>query len=370
MVSRKESRLLALLGPSDSGKTTLVQSLVGYTLKKYNRQRRMGITLKVCYGQAQIQGLDYYFLDNPGHRSLSLEALRNIDLMDLVLYVVDGSVVKNTKMYSYGLQYYGNISKTLMHLGVPFIMCINKAQTRTVQELTEIHRDYTKVCSSYLSCIPVSAKTPQGLVCLVQELRSIRTRDRNPPQGVLCRVLKSFNVNPTGVVLKQIKGGVLGCYNYRTAARPQDVCHTNALCNDLVPLTIQRQVDHNQYITTIETGMDPSLSKNDLQKGTLIMDYTKVDRRFLGNPSSLTLDIRDQQRTLVKGQKVHILALGQTLQYIFKKQSRNPRLQGLFTAVKTRGTRYLPPGTPAVVLGQNSGEHRALAWGQIHEVTP
>ena len=134
-----------VFGYTDAGKTTLVQKLAGKEINKYVQEIKKGITLKVgylSYKSSLDQEEEIYFLDNPGHAALSIEALRNMDLIDFALYILDSSSIKDSKRKELVLQHYVVYSTIFTHFKIPFGVILNKADLCSTEELLEL---YTKI---------------------------------------------------------------------------------------------------------------------------------------------------------------------------------------------------------------------------------
>ena len=338
--------LATLLGPSDAGKTAICEKLAG-PLKKFALEKRTGVTLKTGY-KSFLQGdKTIYVLDNPGHESFSIEGLRNLDLADLAIYVVDGVLERGTAPYLRAQEHFRKTRSVLKAMGVPAVVCLNKADASNQEEMVSLYKDYGGE-NSPMEIIPTSTKTSKGLIHLKNFLKEHSPRDILHPKGVAARIIKSFNVNPFNVKLPKIFGGVLGCYRYQDLTE-KSYNHTNCFSQNLSRLKVVNLEDHNQVISTIETLMDPSLARNDHQKGTLILSEDFDHTRMSNLSQNLLLDLAYQAETYNKGDKLCLLLLGQALHLVVKKTAKK-KIWAVREKSKSNAA-YLPLGVPAVLLG-------------------
>jgi len=341
---------ISFLGTSDAGKTSLAEKLMGKSLPKYRLEQKAGMTMKTGYGDLQLGGRSFYILDLPGHQAYCHETLRNIDLSQIVVYVIDGGISRGTLPYKRGLDHYDTMRVLMKKMKKPMIVCINKADSATDEQILLMYRDYaTRGAPS--AVIPTSAKSDHGLLLLREELiraSEVPALPHPHPPAILARVIKSYNVNRSGVPLTQVKGGVLGLYQY-TPLSGVNVSHTNVFCDDLAPVSCENIITHNDSITTLETLADPCLYKNDHQKGTLLVDYDNFHRTDL---CTGPLELRVAGNiTLNKGDRLTFLILGQTLSGILKGSYRE-RKQTVLTVTpdKIRHPIITPKGQQGIII--------------------
>lgn len=312
-------KIISIIGPSDCGKTTLTQTLSGTILNKYNKEQKLGLTIKLGYAKTS----DLYIIDTPGHHVYATEMLRTLDIVDVLVYVIDSTVINPSPGFHHAKANYDALVKLAASFDIPLIICINKAEVRTNQELGSLLDAYG-ISPMDPRVVPVSAKSKAGTRLLESLLTSTLPRQKRSPPEILGYVLKSFNVNPCGVKLSKIQGGVLGCYLYGPLSNK--ICHTNNFCDNLIKLDIEKKVNHLAGISTLSTTLDPTLTKNDYQKGTLILDYDLVagyDK--LPRPTQITLVMDYSDRILSKSEKVYFLLFGQILRGVVKRMYKKGR---------------------------------------------
>lgn len=273
--SIKNTVLIGFYGLSDVGKTTISSALCG-TFNQYNLEKKRGLTLKVGYASLTENSSQIYILDNPGHKILACEALRNVDILDYALYVFDSSVDINSTHFKNQIQLYLQLLQIFNAFNISHKILINKCDAASEAHLTNMFKQIRAYSSAEI--IPVIA-TPSG----VKHLKDILIRlncFKKENEYILGRVIKSFNINPTGTVLKKIHGGILGVYTYgnHEFTDSSNYVHNNTFANTWTDLDIAKVVPFNNKICTIELYADPTLFKNDYQKGTLIIDKKHVQK--------------------------------------------------------------------------------------------
>ncbi len=222
-------------GHVDHGKTTLIQALTGNWTSVHSQELKRGITIRVGYSDAAFykcpkceEPLGYSttptcpncgsqselsrvvsFVDSPGHESLMANMLSGSALMDgaLLLVASNEKVPKpQTKEHLLALQ----------TLGIKQIVIIqNKVDLITYKESMSNYSDITKFVKGTNAAkspvIPVSAQSGLNMDALIGAIESnIATPKRDESADAVMHVLRSFDVNKPGTLIKNIRGGVIG----------------------------------------------------------------------------------------------------------------------------------------------------------------
>ena len=352
---------ISILGVSDAGKTTIVEKLIDKKLSKYRAESSSGMTMKMNYGQFKIGDGAYYIFDSPGHKSYCLETLRTVDLADIILYIADASSARGTGEYLQAIEHYRVTTTLLERMDKLVITCFNKAELRSDEELERMYDDYCSVFSAACT-LPISGKIPNGLVALEAKLAEIDPQKLisnrvQPPESVIARVIKSYNVNKTGVVLDRVRGGVVGVYKHRKIDPSRSLSMSNVFCEDVTRLAIESIIDNNDQIATIETKGDPTLYKNDFQKGAIIYDYDLLKyQNFCEGSLSLTTNMK----SLSKGERITLLLFGQELSLVVKKLHTSKRETVVDCGIeKVRNKVIAPIGASGILIAGNKSHE---AW--------
>lgn len=194
-------KILGFYGLSDVGKTSLVEALTQVKTKKFKLEQTRGITLKVSYasffGKNQEE---FYILDNPGHYSYAIETLRNIDLIDLGVYVFNCEVLRDQVKKKLALDHYKVFKKIFETVGIPYLTLLNKAETCKTQVLDEFYTSHLKNW-----CLPSCARLKESLIVVKEAIESHPLKEKDQRTDLVFRTVKSFDVNPGGVQLKEVK---------------------------------------------------------------------------------------------------------------------------------------------------------------------
>lgn len=222
-------------GHVDHGKTTLIQALTGTWTSVHSQELKRGITIRVGYSDAAFYKcknceppLGYSttpkcpncgseselsrvvsFVDSPGHESLMANMLSGAALMDgaLLLIAANQKVPQpQTKEHLLALQI----------LGIQQIVIVqNKVDLISYKEASANYSDIAKFVKGTKAAkspiIPISAQSRLNIDALIGAIEeTIPIPKREETKEPVMHVLRSFDVNKPGTVIKNIKGGVIG----------------------------------------------------------------------------------------------------------------------------------------------------------------
>lgn len=201
LVSR--APVVVVMGHVDHGKTSLLD-----TIRHANvtASEAGGITQHIGAYRVQINGRDITFLDTPGHEAFTTMRARGAQVTDIAILVVaadDGIMPQTIEAINHAKA-----------AGVSVIVAINKIDKeganveRVKQQLTE----YELVPEEWggdTPCIPVSAKTKQGLedllemVILVADMKELKANPDRAAKGTVIEARLDKGRGPIATMLVQ-----------------------------------------------------------------------------------------------------------------------------------------------------------------------
>src|SRR5438552_8888784 len=94
-----KSVVIGTAGHIDHGKSALVRALTGTDPDRLKEERARGITIDLGFAHAVIDGVNFAFVDVPGHERFVKNMLAGVGGIDLVVLVVaaDESVMPHTR---------------------------------------------------------------------------------------------------------------------------------------------------------------------------------------------------------------------------------------------------------------------------------
>jgi selenocysteine-specific elongation factor len=199
------SIIVGTAGHIDHGKSALVRALTGTDPDRLKEERERGITIDLGFAHAEVDGVNFAFVDVPGHERFVKNMLAGAGGVDLVVLVVaaDESVMPQTREHF-------EICR-LLHVpaGIIVLTKIDLADAETI----EIARLETRelVRGSFLEQAPivgVSSRTGEGLDVLRHTLaagaRAVPSRKSDGPVRLpIDRVfsMKGFGTIVTGTLV-------------------------------------------------------------------------------------------------------------------------------------------------------------------------
>lgn len=306
--------ILATFGTSDSGKTTLIESLTKTVMNKYSAEKVKSITLKVNYSSYKEEDKERYFLDLPGHKTFALESMRNLFNIDLPIYVLDSLKFKDLQKRKSILKHYLQHLALFNFLSLPHILLLNKAETNTKEELLEIFKTLKNNNSNFIAIYPVCALDEDSVSFLRKRMQkkiaNLEIKDLKRENEPIFKTIKSFDVNPAGKWLSVLKGGILG--GIRTAPLEIDkMYYYDKLLGGWQYVVIKDHKAVNEKISTIETLSDPYFFKNDQFKGTLFFSPSEALKAKDYYTDLLTVKIQNSFLQPHKDSQVHVIVDGQ-----------------------------------------------------------
>lgn len=195
--------VVVVMGHVDHGKTSLLD-----TIRHANvtASEAGGITQHIGAYRVQINGRDITFLDTPGHEAFTTMRARGAQVTDIAILVVaadDGIMPQTIEAINHAKA-----------AGVSVIVAINKIDKeganveRVKQQLTE----YELVPEEWggdTPCIPVSAKTKQGLedllemVILVADMKELKANPDRAARGTVIEARLDKGRGPIATMLVQ-----------------------------------------------------------------------------------------------------------------------------------------------------------------------
>src|ERR1700694_245353 len=168
-----KSVVVGTAGHIDHGKSALVQALTGTDPDRLKEEKARGITIDLGFAHQEIEGVNFAFVDVPGHERFVKNMLAGAGGIDLVVLVVaaDESVMPQTREHF-------DICR-LLHVPAGLV-ALTKADLADA-DLLELARLEVRelVAGSFLEgapMVPVSAKTGDGLDALRAALVDVARR--------------------------------------------------------------------------------------------------------------------------------------------------------------------------------------------------
>ena len=193
--------IITVMGHVDHGKTSLLDAI-----RKTNvtASESGGITQHIGASEVMINGQKIVFLDTPGHEAFTAMRARGAHITDIAVLVVaadDGVMPQTIESISHAKA-----------AGVPIIVAINKMDRpsanpdRVKQELTE-HGLLVEDWGGDVICVPVSAKTGEGIVNLLEmillqaEVLELRANPNRLAMGSVIEARLDKNKGPVATLL-------------------------------------------------------------------------------------------------------------------------------------------------------------------------
>jgi selenocysteine-specific elongation factor len=195
-----KSIVVGTAGHIDHGKSALVLALTGTDPDRLKEEKARGITIELGFAHAIIEGINFAFVDVPGHERFVKNMLAGAGGIDLVVLVVaaDESVMPQTREHF-------DICRLLrVRAGLVALTKSDLADAETLElarlEVREL------VAGSFLEgapIVPVSAKTGDGLDTLRRALveRASHTAGRNADGATRLPIDRVFSMKGFGTVI-------------------------------------------------------------------------------------------------------------------------------------------------------------------------
>ena len=195
-----KSVVVGTAGHIDHGKSALVLALTGTDPDRLKEEKARGITIDLGFAHAIIEGINFAFVDVPGHERFVKNMLAGAGGIDLVVLVVaaDESVMPQTREHF-------DICRLLrVRSGLVALTKSDLADAETLElarlEVREL------VAGSFLdgaSIVPVSAKTGDGLDAFRRALVEVasHTAGRNTDGATRLPIDRVFSMKGFGTVI-------------------------------------------------------------------------------------------------------------------------------------------------------------------------
>src|SRR5690349_7258447 len=147
-------------GHIDHGKSTLVHALTGTDPDRLKEEKARGITIDLGFAHAEIGGINFAFVDVPGHERFVKNMLAGVGGIDLVLLVVaaDESVMPQTREHFAICRLLG------VQSGIVVLTKTDLADRDTLELVrSDVHDLVAGSALAQAPVIAVSSKTGQGL---------------------------------------------------------------------------------------------------------------------------------------------------------------------------------------------------------------
>jgi selenocysteine-specific elongation factor len=199
------SVVVGTAGHIDHGKSALVLALTGTDPDRLKEEKARGITIDLGFAHQTIDGVDFGFVDVPGHERFVKNMLAGVGGIDLVVLVIaaDESVMPQTREHF-------DICRLLrVPAGLVALTKSDLADDDTLELARMEVRELT--AGSFLEgapIVPVSAKTGEGLDALRAALGEVSRRARSREGDAVTRLpidrvftMKGFGTVVTGTLV-------------------------------------------------------------------------------------------------------------------------------------------------------------------------
>ena len=200
-----KSIVVGTAGHIDHGKSALVRALTGTDPDRLKEEQARGITIDLGFAHQTLDGIQFAFVDVPGHERFVKNMLAGVGGIDLVVLIVaaDESVMPQTREHF-------DICRLLR---VPAgIVALTKADLVDADTLELARMEVRELTAgSFLDgapIVPVSAKTGEGLDALRAALVEASTRAHGRAAGGVARLpidrvfsMKGFGTVVTGTLV-------------------------------------------------------------------------------------------------------------------------------------------------------------------------
>jgi len=200
-----KSVVVGTAGHIDHGKSALVRALTGTDPDRLKEEQARGITIDLGFAHAEIGGINFAFVDVPGHERFVKNMLAGVGGIDLVVLVVaaDESVMPQTREHF-------DICRLLqVPVGLVALTKCDLVDADTLELARLEVRELT--AGSFLQDAPivaVSSKTGAGLDDLRRALVEVSAKTRDRGAGGVARLpidrvfsMKGFGTVVTGTLV-------------------------------------------------------------------------------------------------------------------------------------------------------------------------
>ncbi len=337
---------IGLVGHVDHGKTSLTQALTGKWTDTHSEEMKRGITIRLGYADAVFyfcKNCKTYtstkkcakcfeesepkrsvsFLDAPGHETLMATVLSGAYLMDGALLLIAANEKCPQPQTAEHL-------KALDVIGIKNIIIVqNKIDLVSEQQALENYKQIKEFVKGTIAenvpIIPVSAVHNVNIDMLIESIEEkIKTPERNDKEDPRFCVVRSFDVNKPGTLVKDLLGGVIGgsvtngIFNIGDTVEIRPGVLNN---NSYMPLKskILDIIKSNKHIekaspgglTALQLDLDPALTRGDSLSGSVIGIEDKMPPVF--TELKMKVELFDFVVGVEHKQKVNPIKIGDPL---------------------------------------------------------
>ena len=289
---------VGVVGHIDHGKTTLLSCLTGKFTDTHSEELKRGITIKLGYAEKIIykdsKGYNtekkgepqryVSFIDAPGHEMLMATMLSGAAIIDAAILVIAANegIKPQTKEHFIALQAKGIKNIIIVQNKIDLV-----SKEKAFENYKKIKEFVKNTIAENSPIIPVSAQQNVNIDKILEELCRIKIPEKDTKSDPIFLVARSFDVNRPGTDISNLKGGVLGGILKKGKLKVGDEI-------EIKPgLSIKKnnQITYQPLITnilslqkgdnllneilpgasiSIETSLDPSLTKTDFLNGCLV----------------------------------------------------------------------------------------------------
>ena len=199
------SVVVGTAGHIDHGKSALVRALTGTDPDRLKEEKARGITIDLGFAHTVIDGVNFAFVDVPGHERFVKNMLAGVGGIDMVVLVVaaDESVMPQTR------EHFAICRLLSVRAGLVALTKADLADADLIELARLDVRDL--IAGSFLEgapIVPVSAKDGSGLDAIRQALREVSAKAASRPAHGVTRLpidrvfsMKGFGTVVTGTLL-------------------------------------------------------------------------------------------------------------------------------------------------------------------------
>ncbi|UCE80287.1 MAG: translation initiation factor IF-2 subunit gamma [Methanobacteriota archaeon] len=297
---------IGMIGHVDHGKTTLTKALTGEWTDRHSEEVRRGISIRLGYADAAFYkcskcvGSKCYtnrpvcpncesecelqravsFVDAPGHETLMATMLSGAAIMNGALLLVAANEPCPQPQTREHLM-------ALSIIGVDKIIVVqNKVDLVTKEQAKENHEEILGFLEGTVAenapIIPISAHHNMNIDTLIMAIEKvIRAPDTSAAEPVKMYIARSFDVNPPGTELDDLKGAVIGGSLTRGSLKVGDEIEIRPGRK----VESSRGVSWEPMITTVRSLAAGTLMLDSARPGGLVAIGTGLDPAFAKSDS-------------------------------------------------------------------------------------
>lgn len=387
---------VGVVGHIDHGKTTLLSRLTGKFTDTHSEELKRGITIKLGYADTTIfkEGNNFNnqgkgkpvryisFIDAPGHEMLMATMLSGAAIIDAAILVIAANegIKPQTREHFMALQ-----AKKIKNI----IIVQNKIDLVSKEQALKNYREIKEFVKATLAenapIIPVSAQQEINIDKIFEELCNLKIPKKQTDTSPIFLVARSFDINKPGTSIKNLKGGVLGgilkkgklTIGDEIEIKPginikkgnQEIYKT--LTTKILSLYKGKQSVKETLpgvSISIETNLDPSLTKTDSLTGCLIS--TKGSLPEINNNIKIKYKLFDEVIGVLGHQKIEPLKTKEMLMLSVNTTITVGTIEKINEEKKEIELDLKIPIVP--LLGDNlgiarniKGHWRLIGWGEI-----